>query len=205
MNDALREAATTCLDELKACTWSLHKALENQIPFPQSFATLQSYQQVLGVFYLFQMSLDRYGQHYRHTIHPDFEFDNRQRLPLIINDLQSLDVSLQLHPENGDVLLQIESLAEFYGAMYVNEGSTMGGHIIQSAMLKMYGESAALWTCYLNPYGDDMMAMWHSFRRALQTSIESGDVRLESVISGAEKTFQFLIEVAKQQGLKSTT
>lgn len=202
MNDAIREAATTCLDELKVSTWSLHKALEAQIPFPQSFATLQSYEQVLSVFYLFQLSLDKYAQHYRQTIHADFEFDTRQRLPLITEDMRSLAVPLP--QDNGNVVLQLDSVGEMYGAMYVNEGSTMGGHIIQSAMFNMYGESAASWTRYLNPYSSEMMPMWHSFRRVLQAEIESDNVRLVSVITGAEKTFRYLIDVAEEQGFKAT-
>lgn len=202
MNDALREAATTCLDELKSSTWSLHKALEHQIPFPQSFATLESYERVLGVFYRFQLSLDRYAQRYCHQICADFDLHKRQRLPLITEDMQFLAMARPL--DNVNVALQLDSLDEFYGAMYVNEGSTMGGHIIQAAMRKMYGESAVSWTRYLNPYGDDMMPMWQSFRRALQTEIDSDNARLASVISGATKTFRFLIQEAEEHGFKAS-
>lgn len=199
MNNALPKVEDSPLDALKTQTLMLHKALEKRLAFPDSFASLDSYAKVLILFHRFQCDLALYSQRYRHDIDSQFHLTERNRLPLIEEDIQQLAVGLNDLPEAYQPL-QLQSLDEFYGCLYVNEGSTLGGNVIQAAMLKMHGPVALDWTHYLNPYGEQMMPMWQQFRTALQQQLFDGKVTLPGVITGASKTFQFLLDNAADLG-----
>lgn len=96
--------------------------------------------------------------------------------------------------------LHLKTLDEFYGCLYVSERLTLGGNIIQSAMLKIHGETSLGWTQCLNPYGKQLMPMWQSLCSGLLEEINIGTVNVESVIDGAEKTYKYMLDLALQLG-----
>ncbi len=198
MNQALQTVDSNPLEALKNQTFTLHKALEKRLAFPETFASKKRYGDVLVLFYVFQRQFALSSQKYQTQVASQFALAKRQRLSLIEQDMQQLLV------EPVDIsqfaALHLTSLDEFYGCLYVNEGSTLGGNIIQAEMLKMHGESALNWTHYLNPYGPDMMPMWQSFRAALVAELAAGHVSTDGVISGAAKSFQFMLDTAAQLG-----
>lgn len=188
------------LDALKRQTWVQHKALEKRLAYPDSYASKTEYSRVLILFYVFQRQLDAYIQEYQPQVAKQLALPERNRLPLIEKDMHQLGipaVTVEDFP-----MLQLRSLDEFYGCLYVDQGSTLGGHIIQAAMLKMHGEAALDWTHYLNPYGSQMLPMWQSFRSALLDEIVSGEVMIDDVISGAVRTFEYLLDTAQQLGFE---
>ncbi len=192
MNSAVQAVHGDPLEVLKSETLALHRALEKRVAFPQSFASIAAYTQVLILFYLFQRQLAAYTENYQAQIPCQFALEQRNRLPLIERDMRQL--SLPPVFVEGLQALELDSLDEFYGCLYVNEGSTLGGNVIQAAMLKIHGREALDWTHYLNPYGKLMLPMWQSFRSALANEIGSGRVDLDGVVRGAVKTFQYMLD-----------
>lgn len=200
MEYALQPTESNPLDALKHQTWELHKALEKRLAFPDSYTSKTAYSRVLILFYVFQRQLDAYTQEYQSQVATQLALPQRNRLPLIEQDMRQLGIPT-VSVENFS-RLQLRSLDEFYGCLYVDQGSTLGGHIIQAAMLKMHGEAVLQWTHYLNPYGSQMLPMWQSFRSALLEEIASGDVMIDGVISGAGRTFEYLLDTAQQLGFE---
>lgn len=198
MNQALQSADINPLDALKNQTFTLHKALEKRLAFPETFASKTRYADVLILFYVFQRQFALDSEKFQSQVASQFALTKRQRLPLIEHDMQQL--SVELVDISQFAALHLTSLDEFYGCLYVNEGSTLGGNIIQAEMLKIHGESALNWTHYLNPYGQDMMPMWQSFRAALLAELAAGHVSIDGVISGAAKSFQFMLDTAALLG-----
>lgn len=198
MNQALQTADSSPLEVLKNQTFTLHKSLEKRLAFPKTFASKTRYADVLILFYVFQRQFALNSQKYQSQVASQFALAKRQRLPLIEQDMQQL--SVEPVDINKFAELHLTSLAEFYGCLYVNEGSTLGGNIIQAEMLKMHGDSALSWTHYLNPYGLEMLPMWQSFRTALLAELVAGQVSIDGVISGAAKSFQFMLNTAGQLG-----
>lgn len=196
MQHVLKASENDPLEVLKSQTWALHKALEKRLAFPDNFVCKTAYTQVLTLFYLFQRQLAFYTRVYQIQVLKKFSLPLRNRLPLCEQDMNQLAMAPVSMESYGT--LQLQSLDEFYGCLYVSEGSTLGGNIIQAAMVKMHGESALGWTQYLNPYGEQMLPMWQSFRSALLEEIASGKVTVDSVVSGAEKTFQYMLDTASQ-------
>ncbi|MDP3517159.1 MAG: biliverdin-producing heme oxygenase [Pseudohongiella sp.] len=184
---------------LKTRTWALHEALEKRLAFPDNFVSKTDYSQVLTLFYIFQRQLAFYTKIYQIQVTDQFLLPLRNRLPLIEQDMHQLAIPLVSMERFGT--LKLHSLDEFYGCLYVSEGSTLGGKTIQTAMLEIHGESALDWTQYLNPYAQQMQPMWQSFRSALLDEIASGKVTIDGVVNGAEKTFQYMLDTASQLGL----
>jgi len=198
MDHFLKISNSDPLEILKCRTRALHNALEKRLAFPDNFVSRSDYSQVLTLFYLFQRQLAFYTRIYELQVVEQFLLPRRNRLPLVEQDMHRLaipPVSME-----GYGRLQLQSLDEFYGCLYVSEGSTLGGNMIQAVMLEIHGESALDWTQYLNPYGQQMLPMWQSFRSALREEITSGKVTTDGVVGGAEKTFQYMLDTASQLG-----
>ena len=203
MNHALQATDNNPLEALKSQTFTLHKALEKRLAFPDTFASIGAYSQVLILFYVFQQQVAVYTDKYQAQVASQFTLPQRNRLPLIEQDMREL----AMPPVSAKDFksLQLQSLDEFYGCLYVSEGSTLGGNIIQSTMLKIHGDAALDWTHYLNPYGQQMLPMWHAFRTVLLDELACGTVNLDGVISGAVKTFQHMLDIAQQLGFTGRT
>lgn len=202
MNQVSQSRVDTPLDVLKSETSVLHKAVERHLPFPSSYASTGSYARVLGVFHHFQLQVGAYAQRYESQVADQLALGQRNRLPLIERDMRKLGICPDRSsdtPGNCQSLL-LTSLEEFYGCLYVSEGSTLGGNLIQKAMLKMHGETALEWTNYLNPYGQQILPMWQSFRCVLNEEIATGNVSLEGVIKGAVKSFEYILAIAETPG-----
>lgn len=199
MDYALKALHDDPLGILKDQTWPLHKALEKRLAFPDSFVSKTEYSKVLMLFYIFQRQLAFSTRIYESQVPHQFSLSLRNRLPLVEQDINRLAIPPPVGIRS-DHSLQLQSLDEFYGCLYVSEGSTLGGNIIQRTMLKTHGEIALEWTNYLNPYGQQMLPMWQSFCFALLKELDSGTVTIGGLIDGAQKAFQYMLDIASQLG-----
>ncbi|TCO71854.1 biliverdin-producing heme oxygenase [Chromatocurvus halotolerans] len=202
MNQVAQSRVESPLDKLKCDTAALHKAVERHLPFPASYESTESYARVLGVFHRFQLQVAAYTARYGSQVAAQLALTRRNRLPLIERDMRRLGIGTETACDNtaNRPSLLLTSLDEFYGCLYVSEGSTLGGNIIQKAMLKMHGKTALEWTHYLNPYGQQIFPMWQTFRSVLNEEIATGNVALEEVTKGAIKSFDYILETAKTCG-----
>jgi heme oxygenase len=83
----------------------------------------------------------------------------------------------------------IETKAEALGALYVVEGSTLGGKKILKA-LRSHGVSTDD-LHFLDPYGNDTRAYWCSFLRVLEHETAHQQSTMNACVSGAMKAFSF--------------
>lgn len=82
---------------------------------------------------------------------------------------------------------EIHTPAAAMGAMYVTEGSTLGGQIITkmiSGKLKINTDSGF---SFFNAYGDDTMARWKNFKDILNQPVN--DEHRQQMMEAAKKTF----------------
>ena len=198
-NAMLHQHELNPLDFIRHSTHTQHKALEKRLNFPHSFKTKASFARVLSLFHVFQSELTEYAAHFRDRVVSEFELDKRCRLSLLEQDMALL--GMPQHAEQVTAShLELSTLDAFYGALYVSEGSTLGGHLIQTAMLKIHGEEARQWTHYLNPYGEQMIPMWSQFKAVLEAEINAGRVDVDNVVRGAGDSFQYLLDIAQELG-----
>lgn len=109
----------------------------------------------------------------------------RRSAALILDDLEAIGEDLQ-NMERCTSLPQIDNLSQAFGALYVLEGSSLGGRII-SRMMKNK-EGLPLHTGglrFFEGYGKETGEKWKAFLEAL-----NGQPEGEAIVAAANQTFQ---------------
>jgi heme oxygenase (biliverdin-IX-beta and delta-forming) len=97
-------------------------------------------------------------------------------------------------PRHGKLLVNpvfpaIETTAEALGALYVIEGSTLGGRKILQTLRRQGVSTDDLH--FLDPYGKDAGANWRMFLVVLERETASNHATMNDCVSGAVKAFSF--------------
>ena len=114
----------------------------------------------------------------------------RRRLHLLAADLFALGVSQEAMAALPSCPLpDLQDAAEALGSLYVMEGSSLGGRIIQRNVERCLKDVGRASCSYFNGYGDETGAMWASFLARLD-EVPAGD--MVNVGRGATATFECL-------------
>jgi heme oxygenase len=117
----------------------------------------------------------------------NFDFSKRRKLSLLKKDLLSLGLSLE-QIENIPLctdLPELNSFAHALGAMYVLEGSTLGGRVILQHMQKTIERGCA----YFDSYGEETPSMWKEFCNLLGSYSSNQE---DEILSAAVQTYEKL-------------
>lgn len=113
-------------------------------------------------------------------------FDERRKLPLLERDLAAL--GRPVGPGHEAPLYPFTTQAEALGALYVLEGSTLGGLLIAAHVRGHLGFEPA----FHGGYGKQTAQRWQSFRARLDHAI--GADELDASVAAARRTFTTLGE-----------
>ncbi len=120
------------------------------------------------------------------------QIDDRRKSHLIQADLALVNHTA-VQPYVNDELFSIhyQTASAALGGMYVLEGSTLGGQIINRHLSKVLGDSVAGKTTYLTAYNGQTGSMWKIF---LQLLCEAGATTAneDEIIDSAVDTFSLL-------------
>lgn len=180
----------TLAERLREGTQDLHEELERRLDWRHRMATRDGYLTLLarwwGFHRVFEPVVDQ-------AFGPDFARP-RRKLHLIERDLvhfgmnrEAIEALPRFAPGAG-----FDDRSAILGALYVTEGSTLGGQVIAHHIRRSLGDAIGSGGCaYYEGYGkQDTAAKWTSFRAFLDRSGEEG--RSQSVIDGARWTFEAL-------------
>ncbi len=184
---------------IKSETRSLHKQLEKKLNFPHSFKSLEAYHEILWFYYYFQLEVRRQSASFKHLIPASLNPEERDKLMLIESDIQHSAQTVSTDALSYS--LSLNSLDEFMGFFYVEEGSTLGGKHIVACLEKYHGPAIRSCASYLDPYGDQCNAMWDNFKYVLEDMITNGQIKPHRVIVGAIKTYHYLHELVDRCGI----
>jgi len=185
-------------DELKIATRPNHDELENLMfvnEIMNKSLTSSDYAQILSTNYIVHTLLEpkiqaALGEDIKIALHINARF----KVPALAADLKEseLDVAaLDLYA--GDFEPKDFTEAYALGALYVLEGATLGGNVIQKKLRNTPGfEDLRL--NYYTVYKDELMNRWVSFVQLLNTT----DTNYAAVIEGAKYTFDFIAFVSRQ-------
>lgn len=170
---------------LRAQTREAHEALERDLGWEQRIATLPGYRSLLARFHGFHAAAEpEIGR----ALGDDALFEPRRRLALLAADLRHLGLSeraieaLPRHPPLG-----IEGPAGALGALYVLEGSTLGGRVIGRRVAELHGFRADGGCAYYTAHGERAGAMWRAFCDRLEAAPASSSAE---VVAAANRTFE---------------
>jgi heme oxygenase len=176
-----------CSETLKNATKKPHVETEAAlIPRLKSIKSNSDYIRLLVMLYHFISPLEKLVENHLLKIHLS-DIETRRRSPLIIKSLQLLGA-----PEMTEAtcrMPQITNVTQAFGALYVMEGSTMGGHVIAGMLksntcIELPEGSLAFFTAY----GNNTVGMWSSFKQCLDGSITT-EADISEVVRAANDTF----------------
>ncbi len=124
------------------------------------------------------------------------DFENRKKTALLRKDLEVLGISEQDISVNFDnITYSINSFEELLGALYVAEGSTLGGAVIKRKLLQN-PETAGVPMHFYGCYGENIGTMWKSFIMNVVMAADSQEKSM-TMVNKAKETFEFFEYILK--------
>ncbi|MCD8742283.1 biliverdin-producing heme oxygenase [Mucilaginibacter roseus] len=147
----------------------------------------EDYASLLKMFYGYFGGLEKHIDNAIDTSLMD-DYHQRRKTSAIAEDLEALNADVPAVAEGGD-LPEITSHLQALGALYVIEGSTLGGKIISKMIAQkldpLHGEALS----FFNSYGDDTMKMWNSFKEKMNNQAQT-EAEKATVTESANNTFR---------------
>lgn len=173
-------------ESLKEATRIPHAELEkSMVERLRKTDTHQAYADLLRLFYGFYKPVEQLTDRFIDKNYlPDYE--GRRKSEAIINDLAQLgDAHVHKLCINLPV---IENGYHAFGAVYVLEGSTLGGRIICNMLKKNIGAAAPPAFSFFEGYGESTGVMWATFKKKLDNYTDD-EGRKAEIINAATATF----------------
>jgi heme oxygenase len=174
-------------DKLREGTKRAHLGLEKKlIDKIRQVRTVTDYIQLLEVMYGYYQPLQlRIVQ----NVGRQDELNRARQSQNIINDIKELDPEHSMEFRLCNNLPEISSRAASLGALYVTEGSTLGGQIICKMISKQLNLSTDKGFSFFNAYGDQTKLMWEEFKTILDKpgTAEERDQTMASAVHTFEK------------------
>lgn len=171
------------LASLKQETTRLHQQIENGLDLFRGDFTLRDYRSLLVRFYGYYSPWEE-----RAAVTSPRLMAQRSKCANLAGDLEFLgmppDEILAIAP--CPHLPPLDTVARVLGSMYVLEGATLGGQILQRHMRARFGLNQA-GCSFFSGYGEQTGAMWKQFCDILEES--PPDWRPE-IVSSAVATFE---------------
>jgi heme oxygenase len=171
------------IQRLRDATAADHAAVEETVPLMSGTLTLDEYaaclQRLHGI-------VSAWEAHAAAVAPPALQplLAARRRTPLLERDLVCLGVKIpsEEHPN----FLEVADEASIMGAMYVMEGSTLGGQLIARHVEKVLSLSEG--NTFFRGHGDRTGLLWREFCEILRTRVPENES--DVVIRSAKMMFQ---------------
>lgn len=177
-------------EALRDATAEAHHSLENDLDWASRIGTRDGYRRLLAGFRGFHAA---YESAIGAALADEEFFGPRRRLERLDADLMDLGLSSAVVAAlPSPTIAPFPTLAAGMGALYVLEGSTLGGQVICREVEQRLGLGEA-GTRYYRGHGRDTGRMWKSFLARLETLSGDATAEREALASGIE-TFQALAD-----------
>ncbi len=116
--------------------------------------------------------------------YPELDLEKRlSKAALLEQDLDALGQK----PKTQTIDVHIAHEAEAWGALYVMEGSSLGGMVILKQLKTLQWAEEAF--TYYNCYGSDTGPMWRLFLACLEQTAEQNGFKRETMLMGVLKAY----------------
>lgn len=177
------------IEKLRTETKSIHQALEKAlIPGIKQATTPEAYAGILKTFYGYVKGMEALlDAQLSDSIVP--AYTQRRKSNAIQKDLKSLNCTGTLAVATD--LPTVSNISQALGAMYVLEGSTLGGRLITKMLMQNLGLTDTKQLQFFSGYGDQTEAMWGSFLQTLTKHAEDEHAQNEIIHAAAETFSKF--------------
>ena len=174
------------LKRLKIETRAAHEQIEHDLQLTKRTGSRLAYRALLQRFYGFHAAWE--AQAGVLIADPAF-FDRRRKTHLLVGDLRALGLGTDAITALPlcRPLMPMPTRAAALGAMYVVEGSTLGGTVIAHHVKHALGLTPETGCAYFSGYGAEVGRMWRAFGERL-TEMSSPDTD-DEIVASAARTF----------------
>ena len=172
-------------DRLKEATKVNHQLLERKLVGKmRAIRSADDYNSLLAVFYQYFAGLEKLiaGQLDQSLI-PDY--NSRRKSAALAADLIDLGAIVPCIA-TGSELPAIDNHGQALGALYVIEGSTLGGQIISNMIKKQLPSTGGHGLTFFDGYGEKTADMWERFKSFID---QEENLEGDEVIAVANETF----------------
>ena len=173
------------IDRLRAQTATYHQGLESDLGIQKRLSRIETRGPLIAGYTALHRECEAALRPHLWDM-PDLAFSSRFG-PLRIPGHAELPG--HKHPLVDPVFPAIDTKAEALGALYVLEGSTLGGKTILKALRSQGVSTDELH--FLDPYGKDAGALWRGFLGVLERETAHSQSAMNECVSGAIKAFAF--------------
>lgn len=185
--NSIANLALSARELLKIETAKNHQEIETKMSFMKPDLSFAEYTDQLKRFYGFYAGFESQVST-NLEISALIDWGARKKVQLIEQDLAALDFLQTEKLSTWQPLQSVNSNAEILGALYVIEGSTLGGQFIFLNLKKTLNLSAERGASFFAGYGSKTGQMWRSFVEVLDSHVLSKEDKLVALKS-AQNTF----------------
>jgi heme oxygenase len=170
-NQGLAEgrAPRSAIDRLRKATRSAHSQIDQNLRLVDRFNSVRERDQLLAGYHFLHRLTENEVAPFLSAM-SDLEFSARCRSTLIA---EAIRVSCREVLPDDSAALRVLTRAEAFGALYVIEGSSLGGRVILKELKRRKVSLAGL--RFLDPYGHQTAARWKAFLTVLGREVKSGE------------------------------
>lgn len=179
------------LIRLRTETREQHDAIEHTLMLMDDELGCELYRRRLEQFYGFYKPVEQRMLSNDSALRHWLSLPERRKTALLEADLSTLGGNAPAQLPLCVDLPPLNSVADFFGCMYVLEGASLGGTVISRHVQKKLGVSPLSGGQFFYGYGNHTGAMWQQFRSAI-TAFSSEQVDHDAIVSSARATFETL-------------
>jgi heme oxygenase len=186
----------TCMHaRLRERTREAHHAAERAMDLGRRLASIQGYIELLQalarVHGAFEQSFARFD-----WTQLGIDLEERKRMRWLADDLRALAANIARPPS---LTLAPENLFEALGALYVLEGSTLGGRIVFEQATALRGISCRHGARFFYGHGQRTGRLWRDFLDALNRFAPARSAEADRVELGAVRAYaEFVAHLSKR-------
>ena len=176
---------------MRYATAEVRREIEQDLTLPDSIQTIADYCKWLGRFFGIYLPLEEVLRGFDEWTAWKIDLNALGQARPLRQDLTELGCDVGGIELAGDVALsRITRFAEALGALYVHEGSRLGGRMILRELLLRISSEIAGAHMFFEGHGAETGARWVDFRASLNAFYAAQPGELAGAIEGANATFQ---------------
>ena len=186
------------LARLKQRTAHQHQQTEDGVDLLSDEFSLEDYKELLVKFYAFYQSFETKMMRAIADFKVNFDYAERLNAPKLLSDLKSLGMTnAEISAiESFEDVPALDSPEKIFGALYVVEGSTLGGQVISRHLKEKFDLDETDGVAFFSGYGKETGKMWNAFREKITEFAEKSKEQ-EEIIKSANQTFEKIGEALK--------
>jgi heme oxygenase (biliverdin-IX-beta and delta-forming) len=177
-------------DAVRSFTAELHCEVEQTLALPGSIQTMADYRRWLIRFFGIYQPLEHLLSGFAGWTATGIRIDQLGHTEALLKDLKAMGSDPDgIELASREALPMVETLGQAFGALYVLEGSKLGGRYILKDLSNRLGREIEGTDAFFTGYGADTSLRWASFKDSLNEFSALRPTEFPEIVAGAKMTF----------------